>query len=87
MTRQRPEPYIEEMRHQMDLEDQLPPEGSFFHICRQCGGVIEWDEVDSEESEYIETEEGYMHAECAIEYFREYVIMNKKKAHWKGKEE
>lgn len=75
----RPEAYIEEDLHQME---GLPREGAFFHHCAYCYEPIEFDEVDATESEYVETDAGYMHTDCALEYFKDYIRENKKIAYW-----
>ena len=57
----------------------FPEEGKYFAICIECGDPIEWDD-GTWSSEYLETEDGPVHAECAIKYFETYIDLNKKLA-------
>lgn len=57
-----------------------------FGVCVYCGEPIEFEEIDVTLSEYMETDAGLMHSDCAKEYFTELVDQNTQTAHIRGNE-
>lgn len=70
-----PEPYILEMRYQDKLEREKPKQ-IVYAQCSYCDEPILFDE-GTWESEFVETDDGLMHAECAREYFRDWIQAHK----------
>lgn len=56
------------------------PDSNVFKVCEYCGDPILYDS-DDWQSEYVDTEDGYMHSCCALDWYREQIEANAKTAH------
>lgn len=66
--RVRPEPWLEEMQYQANLNRGK----KIFKICAECEEPIYYGDY------YVESDEGFFHEDCAIDYYLRWVRENSK---------